>query len=43
MMISDIYIETEIMEASGNGFIDILTKEAAFSFIGKIKPYEKND
>jgi len=41
MMISDIYIETEIMEASGNGFIDILTKEAAFSFIGKIKPYEK--
>ena len=41
MMISDIYIETEIMEASGNGSIDILTKEAAFSFIGKIKPYEK--
>ena len=41
MMISDIYIETEIMEASGNGFIDILTKEAAFRYIGKIKPYEK--
>ena len=41
MMISNIYIETEIMEARGNGSIDILTKEAEFSFIGKIKPYEK--
>ena len=36
MMINNIYIETEIMEASGNGTIDILTKEAKFSFIGKI-------
>ena len=41
MMISDIYIETETMEARGNGSIDILTKEAEFIFIGKIKPYEK--
>ena len=40
MKISNIYIETEIMEAKGNGFINLITKEAEFNFIGKIKKYE---
>ena len=40
MKISNIYIETEMMEAKGNGFINLITKEAEFNFIGKIKAYE---
>ena len=40
MKISNIYIETEIMEAKGSGFINLITKEAEFNFIGKIKKYE---
>lgn len=40
MKISNIYIETEVMEAKGNGFINLITKETEFNFIGKIKKYE---
>ena len=40
MKISNIYIETEIMEAKGSGFINLITKEVEFNFIGKIKKYE---
>ena len=40
MKIGDIYIETETMEARGNGSIDLLTKESEFSLIGKIKAYK---
>ena len=40
MKISDLYIETETMEARGNGSIDLLTKESEFSLIGKIKAYK---
>ena len=40
MKVSSIYIETEMMEAKGYGFINLITKEAEFNFIGKIKKYE---
>ena len=40
MEISDIYIETEMMEARGNGSIDLLTKESEFNFFGKMKAYK---
>lgn len=40
MKVSNIYIETEIMEAKGSGSINLITKEAKFNFIGKIKTYE---
>lgn len=40
MKISDIYMETEMMEARGNGSIDLITKESEFSFIGKMKAYK---
>ena len=40
MRVSNIYIETEMMEAKGNGSINLITKEAEFNFIGKIKAYE---
>ena len=40
MKVSSIHIETEMMEAKGYGFINLITKEAEFNFIGKIKAYE---
>ena len=40
MRVSNIYIETEMMEAKGNGSINLITKEVEFNFIGKIKAYE---
>ncbi len=39
MYVNQIYIESEIMEASGSGTIDIITKTANFKMIGKIKEY----
>ena len=33
-------METEMMEARGNGSIDLITKESEFSFIGKMKGYK---